>query len=186
MHQSVFRNLLPWAAALLFAFGGCGKDKSPRYTPTPIGGYPYPFGTDVKKLLGNDHWDADPGVRGCQCQHPYMNHWLRNPPQDSRWFDYSSVLVTADSAGTLQGFGATRSFATKKEAQTAILDLLGELQRRYGAPTDSAVVNRVLRRDWLDQAGNAVTVYDATSISAQWMFSTGSAKLRRECKGVSL
>ena len=200
MRLRVSKALILWPTLLLLIIASCGKEKKPRFTPTPISGYPYPFGTDVKRLLGKDRWDTDSAM---SCQHPYMQYWLRNPPQDSRWFEYSSVAVTADSAGTLQGFFVARQATGEEEQEKAtIQDLLGEIRRRYGSPTDSMVVNGVvLRRMWTDQAGSTVTMDILTGRPAQgavttailsgmpvkgMTLSTASAKLRKECKGRGL
>ena len=170
-------NPISCAAVSLFIFfaGGCGKDE-PRFTAVPIGGYPFPFGVNQSRVLGQDVWETEP--RYCR---NYVRHWLRQPPQGSKWSEYSTVAVDADSAGTLQGFLATRTFPSKEDAQRALHNMLNEIRRRYGAPTDSSIVNKVLVRRWQDQAGASVLVYDASEPSAQWMVQSYSAKMVKEC-----
>jgi hypothetical protein len=175
------RGLTLATISVLIVLAGCGREKAPRYT-IPIGGYPYPFGTDVKRLLGREQWEAE---QMSPCRN-YVTHWLRNPPKDSRWSKYSSVAVMADSAGALEGFSAACSFASKTEARNALLDILSEIRRRYGDPTDSTVVNQVLIRRWQDQAGNRIRVDDTSEISGQWIVGSGSARMARDCHPVTL
>lgn len=170
-HKLIICLILP-----LVMFTGCGKAKKPRYTAVPITGYPYPFGTDVKGLLGNERWQPE---KNADCPN-YTTYWLRNPPRSSRWSGYISIAVGVDSTGTLQGFTAARSFVANKEALAALQDVLTEIRRRYGDPIDSTVVNQVLRRRWQDQAGGFITVYDLTQ-AGQWMLSSGSAKSEKDC-----
>ena len=169
------RTLLLLSAALLLPVSGCGRAKAPQVTATPVLGYPYPFGMDVQRLLGKAPWE----VTTPHCTTRYQEYKLQNPPSGSMWSDYSQVVVTADSLGTLQAFSATRSFATAKEAEAQVLELLEEVRRRYGAQTDSIVrENVVLARLWQDRSGNIVGVYQG---GAGVMVRSTSGRLKRDC-----
>jgi len=180
------RPLILGAVVLSLAMGGCGKERKPRYTAVAVVGYPYPFGTDVKRLMGNDTWEPKP----LNCP-SYVEYSLRNPLSQSRWSGFDFVYVTADSAGKLQGFSAGRTFTTVSEAQAAIFDLLGEIRRRYGSPTDSSLVQGTLTltRQWRDTTGNMIAVEEpnggakknAERVGRAWMIHSVSAKLRKEC-----
>jgi hypothetical protein len=167
-----------WLAALL-CLSGCGKAKAPQYTATPVAGYPYPFGMDVKRLLGKAPWEATTP----SCAVRYQAYQLENPPKGSLWSAYSQVLLTADSLGTLQGFSATRSFANDQEARARVLELLEEIRRRYGAQTDSTVRPKkiVLARVWQDRSGNVVGLY---TTGFEVRVTAHSGRIRRDCPGV--
>jgi len=148
----VGREWIPWLALLLVLFGGCSKDKKPRYTAVAIMGYPFPFGVNVKHLIGRSRWN----VTSNECRTPYYNYHVSG----SQWSDYSEVVLTADSLGTLQAFSATRLFSDASEGQSYLTDISEEIWRRYGAQSDSAKVNKnILGRMWRDQSGNVVSVY---------------------------
>lgn len=189
---SCFPKPLILGAVLLFlAMGGCGKERKPRYTTVPVVGYPYPFGTDVKRFMGNDTWESKP----LNCP-SYVEYSLQNPPSRSRWAGFEFIHVTADSAGKLQGFSAGRTFSTTGEAQAAILDLLNEMRRRYGSPTDSSLVKGTLTltRQWRDTTGNMITVEEpyggakrtAERVGRALMIHSVSAKLSKECRQPSV
>lgn len=165
------------AVCLFLTFAaGCGKEKEPRFTAIPISGYPFPFGVNQSRVLGQDVWETEP--KNCR---NYVTHWLRNPPRESKWSGYSTIAVDADSAGTLQGFLATRTFANTGDAQQALAEMLNEIRRRYGTPTDSSIVDERLVRQWQDAAGASVVITDYSEESAQWMLRSFSAKMKKEC-----
>ena len=177
------RAWIPWLALLLVVFGGCSKDKKPRYTAVAIMGYPFPFGIDARTLMGRDRWEPVP----MNCPN-YNAYRLVHPPAGSRWSEYGFVQVVADSAGKLQGFSASRAFKTAVEADSALLEIKGEIRRRYGSPTDSSALSRtvILGVKWADTMGSSVTVENTINSPnetqrRQWMIHSTSGKLRREC-----
>jgi len=134
---------------------GCSKHKEPQLTPVPVVGYPYPFGTPVRRLLGKDPWEASVA----DCRGRYEEYKLENPSQHSLWSEYSKVVVTADTLGLLQGFSATRNYSSPVETRAGLIDLLNTLRRRYGSQTDSLARGRVvLSRRWEDRSGNTLEV----------------------------
>jgi hypothetical protein len=175
MRLRVSTTLILWPILLILVIAACGKEKKPRYTAVPITGYPYPFGVRVRNLLGKEAGRED--SIGCP---RYVTYRLRDPAASSRWAEYSFVTITADSAGTLQRFAATRSFDEAKHADTALLDMLGEIERRYGAATDSVVSEKtVYSRGWEDASGNGVEL--TRSAQGIVVVESISGRLKEDC-----
>jgi hypothetical protein len=164
-----------WPILLLLIVGSCGKEKPPRYTAVPIAGYPYPFGVSVRHLLGKEAWQED----SIDCPR-YVTYRLRGPLPSSRWGEYTLVTITADSVGTLERFAATRSFVDATDADTTLRDMLGEIERRYGAATDSVVSEKtVSSRRWEDPSGNGVGL--GRSPKGMIVVESMSGRLKKDC-----
>ena len=168
MHVS---RAITWLIVPLLIVAGCGQDKKPTYTTVPIIGYPYPFGVNVKNLLGKSRWK----ITSWECAVPYYIYHVSG----SQWSEYSQVVLIADTLGTLQAFSATRPFSGDAEAQAFLDDTSSEIWRRYGAQTDSTVERtRVLARIWRDASGSSVSV---SATNGGVMVKAASGRIGRDC-----
>ena len=152
MKRNAPKAWILWPVFLLLLLGACSKEKKTRYSSVPIIGYPFPFGVNVKSLIGRSHWK----VTSSECAIPYDSYHVSG----SQWSDYSEVVLTADSLGALQAFSARRPFTNDAALQSYLRDVSEEIWRRYGAQSDSTKEKKkILGRLWRDKAGNFLSVY---------------------------